>query len=91
MSQLNVRLILSVLISLGVIFAVYTTVQSASLSAAAEKVGSHSVSGLMTNFNHDRLTISEQEAYQAELEAYNQPSKDSGHGCESRSVSPFED
>ena len=91
MSNLNARLIFSVLISLGVIFAVYTTVQSASLNAAAEKVGSHSVSGLMTNFNHDRLTVVEQEAYQAELEAYNQPTKDSGHGCESRSISPLDD
>ena len=79
MSKLNVRLVLSVLISLGVIFAVYTTVQSASLNAAAEKVGSHSVSGMMTNFNHDRLTVSEQEAYQAQLESYN--NSKSGHDC----------
>ena len=91
MSRLNFRVILAVLISLAVIFAIYTTVQSASLSAAAEKVGSHSVSGAMTNFNHDRLTVAEQEAYQAQLEAFNDSKKGSGHGCESRSLSPLDD
>jgi hypothetical protein len=85
MSKLNLRVILAVLISLGVIFAVYTTVQSASLNAGAEKVGSHSVSGVMTNFNHDRFTVAEQEAYQAQLEAYKESAKGSGHECESES------
>jgi ABC-type xylose transport system substrate-binding protein len=82
MSRLNFRVILAVLISLAVIFAVYTTVQSASLSAAAEKVGSHSVSGAMTNFNHDRFTVAEQEAFKSELESYNKSSTGRGHGCE---------
>jgi hypothetical protein len=83
MSKLNVRVLLSVLISLGVIFAVYTTVQSASFDSAAEKIGSHSVSGLMTNFNHDRFTVAEQEMYQSELESNKGIEKGSGHGCES--------
>jgi hypothetical protein len=85
MSKLNFRVILAVLISLAVIFAVYTTVQSASLNASAEKVGSHSVSGLMTNFNHDRFTVAEQEAYQAERDALNNSNKGSGHGCDRES------
>ena len=83
MSKLNFRVVLSVLISLGVIFAVYTTVQSASFDGAAEKLGSHSVSGIMTNFNHDRFTVAEREAVQSELDAYNGSPKGSGRGCES--------
>jgi hypothetical protein len=86
MSKRNIRITLTVLISLGVILAVYTTVQGASFDfAAGQKVGSHNVSGALTNFNHDRLTVAEQEAYQNELDAYNNPAKGSGHGCESES------
>lgn len=83
MSKLNVRVVLSVLVSLGVLFAVYTTVQSAAFDDTAEKVGSHSVSGLMTNFNHDRFTVAEQEAYQAERDTFKNFDKGPGHGCES--------
>lgn len=85
MSKLSVRVVLSVLLSLGVIFAIYTTVQSASLGAAVEKVGSHSVSGVMTNFNHDRFTIAEQEASQPELQPYDKSSNSQGHDCPSES------
>jgi hypothetical protein len=91
MSKLNVRVILSVLISLGVIFAVYTTVQSASFNAASEKVGSHSVSGLMTNFNHDRFTVAEQEAYQSQIQEKSNSEKGSGRGCESEAYNPLDD
>jgi hypothetical protein len=69
MSKLKIRIALSILISLGVIFAVATTVQGASLNAAADKVSSHSASGVMTNFTHDRL----QGLYQYEM--------DPGHDC----------
>jgi len=85
MSKLNIRVILSVLISLGVIFAIYTTVQGASANVVADKMGSHSVSGIMTNFNHDRFTAAEQETYQSELDALNNSKTGSGHGCESES------
>ena len=85
MSKLTVRVVLSVLISLGVIFAIYTTVQSASLNVVADKLGAHSVSGVMTNFNHDRFTVAEQEALQSELESFKSPKSGSGHGCESES------
>lgn len=89
MSKLNIRVILSVLISLGVIFAVYTTVLGAPLSFVASQVGSHSVGGLMTNFNHDRLTVAEQDAYQFQL--YHSSNSGSGHGCDSQSLSPLDD
>jgi len=89
MSKLNVRVLLSVLISLGIIFAVYTTVQGASFTAA--QTGSHAVSGLMTNFNHDRLTLAEQGAYQAQFQPYNSSRSDSGHGCDSQAINPLDD
>ncbi len=91
MSKLNLRVLLSVLISLGVIFAVYTTVQGASLNFAAAQTGSHAVSGLMTNFNHDRLTLAEQGAYQAQFQPYNSSRSDSGHGCDSQAINPLDD
>jgi hypothetical protein len=93
MSKLNVRVILAVLISLAVIFAIYTTVQSASLESAAERVGSHAVNGLMTNFNHDRLTVAEQEAYQSSaVESYNKSTMGRGHDCRDEGfISPVDD
>ena len=85
MSRINKRVILAVLISLGVIFAVFTSVQGASSSAVESKVGSHAVSGAMVNLNHDRYTVSELNAYNAQLDAYNNsPQGGGGHGgCDS--------
>lgn len=83
MSRLNKRVILSVLISLGVILAVFTSVQGASPEAAASKVGTHLVSGAQVNLNHDRFTSAELDAYNAQLDAYNDSMKDRGGGCES--------
>ena len=91
MSKSNVRVALSVLISLVVILAVYTTVQGASLNATTSRVGSHQVGGLMTNFNHGRLTVAEQNAYQLQLESYNRYSTGSGHDCGSQSYSNPDD
>ena len=85
MSRFRKRLILSVLISLGIILAVFTTVQGASPGVAAEKLGTHLVSGAMVNLNHDRFTVSELEAYNAQLDAYyNSIQGGGGHGgCDS--------
>jgi hypothetical protein len=83
MSRLNKRVILSVLISLGVIFAVFTSVQGASPEAAASKVGTHLVSGAQVNLNHDRFTSAELDAYNAQLDAYKDSMKGRGGGCES--------
>lgn len=82
MSKPVARAVFSVLISLVVIFAIYTTVQSASVDLNADKMGSHEVSGAMTNFNHDRFTAAEQEQYQSQLDSYHD-SKGSGRGCSS--------
>jgi len=85
MSRINKRVILAVLISLGVIFAVFTSVQGASSSAVENRVGSHTVSGAMVNLNHDRFTVSELDAYNAQLDAYYKSLEGGGGhgGCES--------
>lgn len=80
MSRLNKRVILSVLISLGIVLAIFTSVQGASPEVAGSRVGTHLVSGAMVNLNHDRFTASELEAYNAQLDAYNDSTK--GGGCE---------
>lgn len=91
MSKPVARVLLSVLVSLAVIFAIYTTVQSASLTPGVAEKGSHSVSGALTNFNHDRFTAAEQQQYQSELESYQDSAQDSGRGCESeKSTSPID-
>ena len=82
MSRINKRVILAVLISLGVIFAVFTSVQGASPEVAENKVGSHAVSGAMVNLNHDRFTVSELEMYNAQLDAF-KDTGGKGGGCES--------
>ena len=83
MPKLSTRTILAVLISLGVVLAIVTSVQGASISVAG-KVGSHLVNGAMVNFNHDRYTVSELETYNAQLDAYDNSFYHSGGGgCES--------
>jgi len=85
MSKLKIRIILSIVISLGVIFAVYTTV----LGAPFERTQSHSASDTLTNYGG--LIVTEREAYYSELEAYNNPTKgNGGHGCESEYNGPID-
>jgi hypothetical protein len=86
MPKFSTRTTLTVLIVLGVVFAIFATVQAA--SADRSKVGSHPVSGAMVNLNHDRLTVAELESYNAPLDTYNGDFKDgSGHGgCESENL-----
>jgi hypothetical protein len=82
MSKLKVRLILSIVISLGVILAVYTTVFGAPLNFLAEKAESHSAIGALTTY--DGAIVTEREAYYSELDSYNNSTKgNGGHGCES--------
>ncbi|NJC96829.1 MAG: hypothetical protein FIB03_10920 [Anaerolineae bacterium] len=83
MSKLTTRVVLSVLISLGIIFAIFTSVQGASSNAVDGKLGTHLVSGAMVNFNHDRFSVAEKAEYQAQIESYYAPSSGRGHGCES--------
>ena len=87
MSKPIARVVLISLVSLLLIAAAYMTVQSAFAKAETKSAGAqaHVVSGLQTNFNHDRSTVSEIEA----LQSQSQPSQPStgrhgdGHGCDS--------
>jgi hypothetical protein len=87
MPKLSTKTVLAVLISFGVIFAIFTSVQGAP-GRGASKAGSHPVSGAMVNLNHDRFTASELESYKAELEAYYGDSKGGGDGHRCESTSP---
>lgn len=79
MSKLKIRIILSIVLSLGVIFAVYTTVLGAPLNLSSEKDASHFASESLTNFNGSIVTV--REAYYAEQDAYNNSSAKDGHDC----------
>jgi hypothetical protein len=54
MSKLTTRIALSVLISLAVIAAIYTTVFGASASTPESRTSSHLVSGAKVNLDHYR-------------------------------------
>ena len=95
MSKPIARVVLVSLISLILIAATYMTVQGAFAKAETKTVGaqSHVVSGMQTNFNHDRSTVSELEALQTQSEPSSQPGsgKHGGGGCESeRQTSPLD-
>lgn len=84
MSKLKIRIVLSVLLSLGVIFAVYTTV----LGAPFGGVESHSASDNLATYNG--AIVTEREAYYNQLDAYNKSSTGDGHGCESGYQGPID-
>lgn len=86
MSKPISRVVLISLVGLVLIVAAYLTVQGAFAKTEAKSIGAraHVVSGLQTNFNHDRSTVSELQALQMQSQS-SQPG--SGHhgngGCES--------
>ena len=79
MSKLKVRIILSIVISLGVILAVYTTVLGAPLNFFSERAEAHSAIGAMTNYNG--AIVTERDAYYSQLDAYNNAPAGDGHDC----------
>ena len=74
MSRPTARVVLASLIGIVLIAAVYMTVQGAFAKAdtATAGVQAHVVSGLQTNFNHDRSTVAELEALQSQ-NTYSEP------------------
>ena len=88
MSKLKIRIAISVLIGLGVIFAVYTTVLGAPLNLFSERMEAHSASESMATYKGSIVT--EREAYYSELDAYNNPPAGDGHGCESQNYGPID-
>jgi hypothetical protein len=84
MSKPTARVVLITLIGLVLIAATYVTVQGAFAKAESAGVQSHSVSGLQTNFNHDRSTVAELDALQSQNQTFSEPGpgKHQGGGCE---------
>lgn len=84
MTKPTTRVVLVSLIAIVLVAATYLTVQGA--FAKAESVGAqaHVVSGLQTNFNHDRSTPAELEALQAQqnFSAPGSGRHQGGGGCE---------
>ena len=93
MSKPVARVAFFLLISLTLIAATYMTVQGAWLKTdtASAQVQVHTVNGLQTNLNHDRLSSAEVQSLQMQSNNYSQPGNslhDEG-GCHSDShVSP---
>jgi hypothetical protein len=91
MSKPTARVALVTLIVLVLVAATYLTVQAAFAKSESAGTQAHIVSGLQTNFNHDRSTVSELEAVQLQSDTYSQPGtgKQEGGGCHSEMhVSP---
>jgi hypothetical protein len=82
MSKPTARIVLVTLIGIALIVATYVTVQGAFAKADSAGVQSHSVSGLQTNFNHDRSTVTEVQSLQAQTDSFSEPAGRGGHGCE---------
>lgn len=87
MSKPVTRIVISVLLSLLVIAVVYTSVLGA--SSAANKTGTHLVSGAKVNLDHYRLASVDQGS-SASFDSLT-TQKEGGHGCGSDQASSFED
>ena len=93
MSKPIARVVLISLISLILIAATYMTVQGSFAKAETRTTGAqaHVVSGLQTNFNHDRSTVSELEALQSAPSSQEGAGRHQGGGCESENrTSPID-
>ena len=85
MSKPTARVVLVSVIAVLLIAATYMTVQGAFAKAESAGAQSHVVSGLQTNFNHDRSTPAELQAIQAQ-QNFSEPGSgkhQGGGGCES--------
>lgn len=84
MSKQIARVVLVTLIGIILIAVTYVTVQGAFAKAETAGAQAHVVSGLQTNFNHDRSTVSELETLKIQNDA-SQPGagRHQGGGCES--------
>jgi len=77
-----IRVAFFLLISLLLIAATYMTVQGAHLKTEINRAQAHVVSGLQTNFNHDRLSSAELQSLQTSNYAQPGASHHNG-GCHS--------
>lgn len=92
MSKPIARVALVSLVSLALIAAVYMTVQGVFAKTESASAQAHVVSGLKTNLNHDRSTVSELNAFKAQSEvAPPGAGRHQGGGCEDEmQVSPLD-
>jgi len=88
MSKLKTRIILSIVISLAVILAVYTTVLGAPLNFLSERAEAHYARGAMTTYGGALVT--ERDAYYSELDAYSNSSAKDGHDCRDQYNGPID-
>ena len=85
MSKPTTRVVLVSLIAIVLVAATYLTVQGAFAKTESAGAQAHVVSGLQTNFNHDRSTVAELEALKAQ-QNFSEPGSgrhQGGGGCES--------
>ena len=85
------RVAFFLIISLTLIAATYMTVQGAWAKPELNRAQVHTVTGLQTNLNHDRLSSSEVQSVQMQSDNFAQPGNGSHEngGCHSDShVSP---
>lgn len=82
MSKPTARIVLITLIGIVLIAATYVTVQGAFAKTDSAGAQAHVVSGLQTNFNHDRSTAAELDALQVQSDTYSQPGAGRHGGCE---------
>ena len=85
MSKPTTRIVLVSLLAIVLIAATYMTVQGAFAKAESTGAQAHVVSGLQTNFNHDRSTPAELQALKLQTQQnFSEPgSGHGGGGCES--------
>jgi hypothetical protein len=84
MSKPITRIAFFVLVSLLLIAATSASVRGW-LGSSSETAGvqSHVVSGLQTNLNHDRSTVSDLQTLQLQMDSQSLQPSGQGHGCES--------
>lgn len=83
MSKLTTRVILSVLISLGIIIGVFMSVKAASASPGGKSMGMYVLSGGLVNQLQPQTSSEAQQQSQPQLDPYS-GDKGNGHGgCDS--------
>jgi hypothetical protein len=87
MSKLNIRIVFSVVISLLLLTAIYTSVLGA--SNGAERSGTHMVSGARVNLDHYRQAVPDQSS--SAPSDSNSTFKEGGHGCGSEQTKSPDD
>ena len=80
MSKPTARIVLVSLIAVVLVAAAYLTVQGAFAKAESAGAQAHVVSGLQTNFNHDRSTPAELEAQEFDQVAAGRGGVERVHG-----------